>query len=461
MKIRDVLTSLTFRYIARYVTALSFTVFVLLGALYGYFSYTYFSDLSESILEELETLQLIHRGQSLPGVRQYIDDQLATPAVGRFSYLVADRESNKLAGDLPLAPNYQEFTGGWLGFELALSNWGETVDVDFLARSAELGDGQWALVARSYADTAQQVAVVFQTLFRAMLATVLLGIIGGFLSAAASLDRVELLNLELDRIVRSNPAARLDVTDRKGYVRQLAIGMNNILAQMESLMQGVRMVSDNIAHDLRTPLTRMRNNLSQLGHKLDADNRREVDVIIEECDELLASFNALLRISALEAGAVHSGESDIDLVVVLRDVAELYEPVAAQKNIQIQLEVPDEFYFCGDRDLLFQMAANLVDNAVKYTVENSTVTLALQPLNDGSCNIVVADAGPGIPVADRKNVFRRFYRQESSRGQQPGHGLGLSLVQAIVQHHRGSVQLSSNNPGLRVRITLPAKVTQG
>ena len=455
MKIRDVLTSLTFRYIARYVTALSFTVFVLLGALYGYFSYTYFNDLSDSILEELETLELVHRGQSLPGVRQYIDDQLTTPAVGRFSYLVVDGNNAKLAGDLPLAPNYQEFTGGWLGFELALSNWGETVDVDFLARTTTLGDGQQALVARSYADTAQQVAIVFQTLFRAMLATVLLGIVGGFLSAAASLDRVERLNLELDQIVRSNPAARLDISDRKGYVRQLAIAMNNILAQMESLMQGVRMVSDNIAHDLRTPLTRMRNNLSQLGQQLDPDVRGDVDDIIEECDELLASFNALLRISALEAGAVQTSEAQIDLAILLRDVAELYEPVAAEKGIDLQLQVPAAFKFSGDRDLLFQMAANLVDNAIKYTSGQATVSLGLIPLDDGACNVVVADSGPGIPVANRKNVFRRFYREESSRTKQPGHGLGLSLVQAIAQHHRGSVQLASNNPGLRVRITLP------
>lgn len=461
MKIRQVLTSITFRYIARYVTALSFTVFVLLGALYGYFSYTYFSDLGDSILEELETLELVYRGQSLPGLQQYIDDQLTTPAVGRFSYLVTDADSNKVAGDLPLAPRYQEFTGGWLGFELALSNWGETVDVDFLARPADLGDGLQAIVAHGYADIAQQLAVVFETLFRAMLATVLLGVVGGFLSAAATLDRVERLNMDLNRIVRSNPAQRLDTVSRRGYVRQLAVGMNNMLAQMESLMDGVKQVSDNIAHDLRTPLTRMRNNLSQLQHKLDDEGRLEVERIIEECDELLASFNALLRISALETGALAAADAELDLAMLLRDVAELYEPLALDKHIDLQLDIPAQYTVCGDRDLLFQMAANIVDNAIKYAPQDTAVTVALLPLAEGACNVVVGDAGPGIAPQDRKNVFRRFYRLESSRGKQPGHGLGLSLVQAIVQHHGGTVELDSNNPGLRVRVTLPGSFTPG
>ncbi|MFT6289202.1 MAG: signal transduction histidine kinase [Alcanivorax sp.] len=461
MKMREVVTSLTFRYMARYTLGLSTTVFVLLAALYAYFSYDYFSDLSDSILGELETLEMIYRDQSLAGVDKYIDDQLSDQLAGRFSYLVTDAQSHKVAGDLPLAPRYQEFSGGWLGFELALSNWGETVDVDFLARPADLGDGYRAIVAHSYADTARQVSIVFQTLFRAMLATVLLGIAAGYVSAAKMLDRVESLNMDLTRIVRANPAERLDTSQRRGYVRQLAIGVNSVLAQMESLMQGVKLVSDNIAHDLRTPLTRMRNNLSQLAHNLDADKRREVDKIIDECDELLASFNGLLRISALESGALHTGNAEVDLVVLLQDVVELYEPVASEKNIGLKLHLPPTFPYAGDRDLLFQMAANIIDNAIKHTFEGGTISVALHDGGSESCTIVFGDSGPGIAASDRKNVFRRFYRIESSRSEQPGHGLGLSLVQAIAQYHRGSVSLSSNNPGLRVKVNLPVELTPG
>jgi len=456
VQVREVLSSLTFRFIVKYVTVLSATVFLLLGAFYIYFSYTSFEDLGESVLEELETLQLVYRGQSLAGVEQYIEDQRALPTVHRFYYLVTNDSGVKVAGDLPVAPRYREFDDGWLGFEMALQNWGESIDVDFLARPMELGDGYQAIVARDYAGIVGRAELVFRTLFRVMIATILLGITSGFFSAAATLNRVERLNMEISRIIRSDPGQRLRVEDEKGYVRTLALVMNQMLEQMESLMQGVRRVSDNIAHDLRTPLTRMRNQLSQLRAGLEHAESGQVDRIIEECDELLASFNALLRISTLESGSRLAGGTDVELRAVLGDVVELYEPLAHERGVTLELDAPQPGVCKGEIDLLFQMFANVLDNAIKYTPEQGAIRVQLRPglAGDGH-SVVIADSGPGIPDAERKNVFRRFYRVESSRSEHPGHGLGLSLVQAIAKYHYGSVELGNNNPGLQVRIKLP------
>ena len=351
MQVREVLSSLTFRFIVKYVTVLSATVFLLLGAFYIYFSYTSFEDLGESVLEELETLQLVYRGQSLAGVEQYIEDQRALPTVHRFYYLVTNDSGVKVAGDLPVAPRYREFDDGWLGFEMALQNWGESIDVDFLARPMELGDGYQAIVARDYAGIVGRAELVFRTLFRVMIATILLGITSGFFSAAATLNRVERLNMEISRIIRSDPGQRLRVEDEKGYVRTLALVMNQMLEQMESLMQGVRRVSDNIAHDLRTPLTRMRNQLSQLRAGLEHAESGQVDRIIEECDELLASFNALLRISTLESGSRLAGGTDVELRAVLGDVVELYEPLAHERGVTLELDAPQPGVCKGEIDL--------------------------------------------------------------------------------------------------------------
>ena len=460
MKIRKVLTSITFRYIARYVMALSATVFLLLAFLYGYFSYTYFSELSASIVDELDTIELVYRGQSLPGVEQYIDDRAAVHAIDPLYYLVSDAQGNKVAGNLPVSPRYREFSGGWMGFQIDLLEWGGSTEAEFLARAITLDDGFRAVVAGNYAHAVEKTGLVFRTLFRAMIATLILGLIGGFISASSALDRIERLKIELSTVIRAGPGERLQVGRELGSVKELAVMMNDILDQMESLMQGVRRVSDNIAHDLRTPLTRMRNHLSQLRSGLETARREDVDDIIEECDELLVSFNALLRISALEAGTALSGGTDIELGGLLRDVVELYEPVADEKGIDIRFECTQEFHCNGEIDLLFQMFTNLMDNAVKYTPAQGSVELRLQSRpaqDDGPAmhSIIIADSGAGISPAERKNVFRRFYRVEASRGEQPGHGLGLSLVQAIVHYHRGSIELGSNNPGLQVRVKIP------
>ena len=456
MQIREVLNSLTFRYIAKYVVTLSATVFLLVGAYYVYFSYTSFRELGESVLEELETLQLVYRGQSLAGVEQYIDDQMASPSVARFYYLVTDQQGEKVAGDLAVAPRYREFDDGWLGFEMALQNRGESIDVEFLAHPMELGDGYRAIVARDYADIVERAELMFRTLLRVMIATLILGITGGFFSAARTLDQVERLNRGISRIIRGKPGQRLQVEGEKGYIRAQAILMNQMLEQMETLMQGVRRVSDNIAHDLRTPLTRMRNDLSQLRHRMAIEEGEQLDRIIEECDDLLSSFNAVLRISALESGSRLAGGNEVELRALLQDVIELYEPLAQEQDIVLELEAHQEQVCKGEADLLFQMFTNILDNAIKYTPSKGVIRVKLSfGENDTGHRIVVADSGPGIPAAERENVFRRFYRVESSRGEHPGHGLGLSLVQAIAQYHYGMVKLTANNPGLRVTVSLP------
>lgn len=456
-RVLDVLNSLTFRFIARYVTVLVASVFVLQMLLYAYFSYAYFRDLGEEIEEEMGTLQLIHAGQGVPGLRQYFRDRAGAPGGMNFSYLVSGDDGEALAGDLKRAPHYREFAGDWFGFQTTLWQHGGERDVDFLGLSRDLGSGVRALVAYNVAAAAESGSLVFDTLVRGMVATLILGIIGGFITASFALGRLEDFSRRLSRIVRENVSERMPLEGQEGYLRELSVVTNDVLDQMALLMQGVKQVSDNIAHDLRTPLTRIRNNLNQLRARLPAGEQEAVDRVIEECDDLLASFNALLRISALESGSRAAIDNALDLRALLADVVELYEPLANDKGISLHLEAPDAIELHADTDLLFQLFTNLVDNAIKYTPPGGHIAVRAYRSPEGANCIEVCDDGPGIPPGDRETVFRRFHRLEASRGKEPGHGLGLSLVQAIVQYHRGSVRLLDNGPGLRVVVQLPGE----
>ncbi len=457
-EIRRVLSSLTFRYVAKFLLALTGMVMLIAALLYGIYSYRYFRDLSASIVDEQETLVLIYRGQGLAGIKQYIEDQRDANLLDRFHYMILDPDGERIGGDLPRSTHYKVFDDGWLDLELGLLKWGESVDVDFLARVIDLGDGYRALVARNYEAVVFSGRLVFSTLVRAMLATILLGLVAGYFVAKRSMDRVEWLGREMSRIIRGDPSQRLAASLEAGHVGDLARIMNSMLEQTEELMQGMRSISDNIAHDLRTPLGRLRNQLIRLRDTLPAERRPEVENLVADCDSLLQSFSAVLRISTLESGNRYTGKREVDLARLLRDVVELYEPLAQEKQIEVTFTGPPfPANTRGDADLLFQLFANVLDNAIKYTPEQGTIAVRLSSRHDGehSHRISIADSGPGISSEHWGNVFRRFYRVDPSRSAQPGHGLGLSMAQAIAHYHRGHVDLEDNHPGLRVVISLP------
>jgi signal transduction histidine kinase len=238
---------------------------------------------------------------------------------------------------------------------------------------------------------------------------------------------------------------RLDVSSKWDDLSNMAAVLNTLLDRIEKSIEDVRMVSNNIAHDLRTPLTRIRTRIEDL--QTEKPDCPMIAEIIQDTDHLLSTFNALLRISRIEAEKQRSHFIDLDLSEILYDVAEFYSPLAEDKNIVIKLEL-NPVFLRGDRDLLFQAYGNILDNAIKFTPENGEITLSLA--TKGKHKIVtIRDNGPGIDEGQGDAIFRRFYREEKSRNT-AGSGLGLSLVKAVIELHDGHITAQNSAPGLSV-----------
>lgn len=226
----------------------------------------------------------------------------------------------------------------------------------------------------------------------------------------------------------------------------LAQLLNHFLERNESLMDGIREVSNNIAHDLRTPLTHLRNQIEDM--KTRDVKEHDVEELLAEADQILAIFNSLLRISNIEKGNRYQAFADIDLHMLLGDVIELFEPMAEEKHIRIQHKKSSDVSIKGDRHLLFQMFTNILSNAIKFSPVGSDIIISTTP-----SEIIIADHGVGIADAEKDLVFQRFYRSDASRSTE-GNGLGLSLVKAIIDLHQGRIVLEDNHPGLRVKVYL-------
>lgn len=348
-------------------------------------------------------------------------------------------------------------TDGWVQFELQIPRgfraeipeWDDNV----YARIIPIAPNRQLLYGRMGGIIDSMRQVIGEAMAWGVAAMAVLAVMGSYLMAVSIAGRLEQINRISQDIRHGDLSRRMPQGHGRDEFDRLAGNLNRMLDQIQSLMEGVRTVSDAIAHDLRTPLARLRTRLERLREAQPGELEEDVEQSIAEADSMLATFNALLHIAQLEAGSRRSDFGKVDMRALLVDIAELYEPVASDGDVDLRLGLNVAVHVNGDRNLLFQAICNLVDNAVKYTPRGGRVQLELHRRAQVS-RLVVADTGPGIPAEDRSRVFERFYRLDAHR-ESEGNGLGLSLVAAVAKLHDSKVELQDNEPGLRVIWDLP------
>lgn len=369
---------------------------------------------------------------------------------GRAAYVLMDESGAVVAGNIPNLPE-----------ELALLAEGTVVFSRpggriYAARLHTFDDGRTLMAGIDITETAHHYDRL-QMLSFASIGFMILVIVTSFAISTFVVSRTNrIAQTAKDIMDTGDLSQRIVIDSRWDDLSYMATVLNALLARMEQLMQGVRQVSNNIAHDLRTPLTRLRNNLETLERtaRLDGDEKasQAAEKMIEEADRLLSTFNALLRITRIEEGQEKHLFAPLMLDAVIRDVAELYEPLIEEKGVAFDINLMP-VAVTGDRDLLFQLFANVLDNALKFTPQGGRVSVVTR-VAGGQVEAMIADDGPGIRPEDRVRVFERFYRAEDSR-HTPGNGLGLSLVAAVAALHGGAVRMEDNGPGLAVVLSVP------
>ena len=403
---------------------------------------------------EISGLAEQYQQRGLSGLVQIVAARSAGDRGDGMLYLVTNPDGHPLAGNITGWPEGKPVAPGPLSFSVSIAVKGRSEMHPVQGALLVIPQGYRLLVARDISDAALFRERIKMTLLWSGLVALAAGLVGGAVMGRNLLRRVEQVNRTAERVMGGNLSDRVPLKGTSDEFDQLAANLNNMLDQIERLMAGMREVSDNIAHDLRTPLSRLRARLElSLLETSDALAQGEaVRAAIDEADRLLATFNALLNIAEAESGARRDRAEPLDLAQTARAAAELYEPVAEEKGCALRLDVEPGIMIRGDRHLLSQAVANLLDNALKYG--GGAVTLSAHRQN-GRAALEVSDSGPGIPEGEREAVFDRFVRLEPSRST-PGNGLGLSLVRAVARLHNGTVKLADNHPGLTVRLEFAA-----
>ncbi len=410
------------------------------------------SHVQESVAAELHIMQAELQVDGVRGVTALINRRMANLTLNHDRlYRFEDAQGLKLAGNVeswPVTSVAQEQS-----FKLPSRKYpGET---EVVLQWSRLLDGSRLLVGFDEIEVASVRGDIRRAALWSLGAMLLISLTAGFLLTRAALKPVEAIRAAAQRILEGDLHHRIPARPDGDEFDRLGVTLNSMLDRINGLIASVRGATDNIAHDLRSPLTRHRSRLeAALSNPPSAEELQPwVEKHLADLDQVLATFQSLLRIASVESGLLRQEFSPCDVAALVQDAADYIEPLTDQKQQRLQLSVEPGPLLNGHRHLLFQLLINLLDNAVKFSPPHTAIRVAAR-VTEGHWQLSITDAGPGIEPAQRERVFERLYRLDASR-HTPGLGLGLSLVKAIVTLHAGHIELQDSTPGTRVVVTLP------
>ena len=453
-----------FRATAFRLTLVYLLVFALFAAfLLGYFALNTRRLITEEITSTVDAeITGLAEQYNQGGIRRLvfvIETRSRRP--GSSLYLVTTPSGEGLAGNIgSLVPGVLA-KPGWMETAYRRLEDPETAEHHALVRVLQLPGGFRLLVGRDLEERERLFDIIATAGRWSVAIVIILGVAGGVFVSKRVLNRVDAMTLTAQTIMAGDLSERLPIAGSGDELDRLASNLNAMLERIEALMRGLKEVSDNVAHDLRTPLTRLRNRAEEAlrTSKDEPGYRSALEATIEESDGLIGTFNALLMIARAESGEARENMSEFDAAEVAQDVSELYEPLADTKGLALRVEATPA-PVKGNRELVSQALANLVDNAIKYAepqghaANGTPAEIVVTAGSEGDrIKLAVRDGGPGIPEADREHVIERFVRLERSRTK-PGSGLGLSLAAAVARLHGGELKLEDNAPGLKAVLDL-------
>ncbi len=410
----------------------------------------------ESIQRELQFLSAQLRRSGPRTLRHLVEDRSYGQTTSLYLLSFAGQPT-LTTGNLDSWPTGDADPNGWVNFNYSLPERGGLLETRAArAQIVLLQPGLQILVGRDIQGLRMVEGRFTESFLWAGGIVLVLGFAGGALIARQTLLRVNRINSAARNVLVGDLTQRLPERGSGDELDRLAGTFNIMMERIEGLVKNLQEVTDNIAHDLRTPLHRLRSGLEAalLDANDSAKQQHALDRAIAEADQLIETFNGLLEIAQLESGVKPKFEP-VDLALLVRELAEIYEPVADDSGLALFVHAEETPCVCsGHRTLLAQSLSNLLDNAIKYSSPGGSIRVAVRVTPAGDGELIVADDGPGIPASERRRVLDRFVRLSTSRDL-PGSGLGLSLVAAVVRLHEGALSLEDNGPGLRIRIRLP------